>query len=294
MRCFHPIKAHQPVKGERLIFNAPSGTDGELEIPCGQCIGCRLKRAEAWAVRCVYESRMHRENCFITLTYDDDYLPPHGNLQYSDFQKFCKRLRKSKGSFRFFMAGEYGEQEFRPHYHACLFGMCFDDRKLFKRSDSGCDVYTSENLSKLWPFGHASVGNLTYESAAYVARYVVKKVTGADAVEHYLRSDEYGEVVHLTPEFTHMSLKPGIGSSFYDKYGSEIRVRDACIVQGRERQVPRYFDKRLEVLDIDAAEAVAFDRYLARLNSKEVLTEDRLRTEEIVAKARLSFKKRFL
>ena len=189
MRCFHPWTAWLPDDGSKIVYYEQPNTTS-VQLPCGQCIGCRLKRAESWAVRCVHESRMHSENCFITLTYDDDNLPPYGNLRYADFQKFLKRLRKKRGPFRFFMAGEYGEQFFRPHHHACLFGLHFHDRELHSRSDSGSDVCVSAELSDLWPDGHASVGDFTFESAAYVARYVVKKVTGDAAEEHYKRMTE--------------------------------------------------------------------------------------------------------
>lgn len=278
--------------GGQIVFAERGKIARKLELPCGQCIGCRLKRAESWAVRCVHESKMHSVNSFITLTYNDDNIPAFGSLHYPDFQKFCKRMRKKKGPFRFFMCGEYGEDLFRPHYHACLFGLHFEDRKLFSTSNSGHDLYTSKELSELWPYGYHTIGDMSFQSAAYVARYCVKKVTGPAADEHYMRMDEYGEVRQLEPEFIRMSLKPGIGAKFYEKYKDEILVRDSVILDSKERSVPRYYDKALREIDGFRADEVQYDRYLASLESKEVITQERLNVQEEVTKARLKYYKR--
>jgi len=93
MACFHPLQAYQLDTGEIQFHD--SGRGHPLELPCGQCIGCRLERSRQWAIRCVHEASMHENNCFITLTYAPEYLPPDGGLIKSDFQKFIKRLRKS-------------------------------------------------------------------------------------------------------------------------------------------------------------------------------------------------------
>lgn len=294
MRCYHPLTAWQ--REDKSITFAERGSDilRQLELPCGQCIGCRLKRSYNWATRMVYESRMHEESCFITLTYDDENLPQNGSLQYRDFQKFVKRTRKKKGPFRFFMCGEYGEETFRPHYHACVFGLSFTDVKVFSRSYAKDDVYTSKELSDLWPHGHAVLGDFTFQSAAYVSRYCIKKVNGDLADEHYTRISPYGEMVRVEPEFAHMSLKPGIAAKFYEKYKDEILVRDACVVSGQERQVPRYFDKLLREMDGFMADEVEYQRYLSRMSSREVITEKSLRDQEIICKARVKFLKREL
>ena len=108
------------------------------------------------------------------------------SLNYKHFQDFMKRLRKSHSGVRFYMCGEYGEDFSRPHYHALLFNCSFPDRKKHSTGDSGSVIYTSEALSKLWPFGFSSIGDVTFESAAYCSRYIMKKVTG-DACEAELR-----------------------------------------------------------------------------------------------------------
>lgn len=183
---------------------------------------------------------MHDASCFLTLTYDDAHLPPDRSLHKDHLQKFLKRLRKKIDPIkaRFYACGEYGENFARPHYHLCLFGYDFPDRVL---ASNRCDhkVYTSATLSDLWPFGFHYIGSLTFDSAAYVARYCTKKVTGKNAESYY-----QGKL----PEFTLMSLKPGIGATWYDKFSSDIIPSDFMIVNGRKMLPPKYFDRLSEKL----------------------------------------------
>jgi hypothetical protein len=187
MPCYHPISAWQllnvkTAKGKPTIsfknpYARPSPTRVGIQVPCGQCIGCRLERSRQWAIRCVHEAYGHEDNAFITLTYAPEHLPHDVSLNISHFQKFMKRLRKaiSPKLVRFFHCGEYGELNQRPHYHACLFGYDFPDKVLYTIRDE-CRLYRSPMLEKLWPMGFATVGDVTFESAAYVARYITKKL----------------------------------------------------------------------------------------------------------------------
>lgn len=192
MPCFKPLDAWRPREStgsKKLIFLYNPKTcesTTPIQVPCGQCVGCRLERSRQWAIRCVHESKLHKDNCFITLTYNDANLPSDKSLHYYDFQCFMKRLRKQyPGSkIRYYMCGEYGENFGRPHFHACIFGFNFDDLKLWKVQNKQ-KLYRSKKLEKLWDKGHSSVGTVTFESAAYVARYIMKKVTGDAAKNHY-------------------------------------------------------------------------------------------------------------
>lgn len=204
-------------------------------LPCGQCYACRIARSRDWATRCVLEARAFGDNnSFITLTYDPEYMPSDMSLHKEDFQKFMKRLRKNSGKkIRYYMCGEYGELHNRPHFHACLFGYKPDDLYVWSIHD-GIKLYRSPFLEKCWPLGFVTVGDVTYESAAYVARYVLKKKTGLIAEEHY-----NGRL----PEYTNMSLKPGIGQTYFEKYSEEIYNRDFVVIRdGIKAKVPRYFD----------------------------------------------------
>lgn len=223
---------HDFKRGKDFLFDSSQKL---VYLPCGQCYACRIARSRDWAVRCVLEARAFGdENCFITLTYNDDHLPKDLSLHKEDFQKFMKRLRKNSGlKIRYYMCGEYGDLYQRPHYHACLFGYKPKDLVLLFQKN-GVKLYRSSFLEKCWTFGFVTVGNVTYESAAYVARYILKKQTGLSADAHY-----NGRL----PEYTNMSLKPGIGTSYFEKYSDEVYNRDFVVVRdGIKAQVPRYFD----------------------------------------------------
>ncbi|MEY3590878.1 MAG: hypothetical protein RLZZ466_1399, partial [Bacteroidota bacterium] len=205
MPCYHPLTAFQCADGS-IVFHERRwhNTVKNLSLPCGQCIGCRLERSRQWAMRCMHEAQLHENNCFITLTYDNTHLPSDGSLHYKDFQLFIKRLRKKFGIYRirYYMAGEYGENFGRPHFHACIFGHDFHDKKLWRRSTSGSMLYRSQDLELLWPLGYSSIGDVNFESAAYVARYIMKKVTGHNSKQHYTQTDsETGEITTRKPEF---------------------------------------------------------------------------------------------
>lgn len=301
MACFSPLDAWQTEGGD-IVFVERGNILRSLILPCGQCVGCRLERSRQWAMRCLHESQMHENSCFITLTYSEDNLPYRGSLEYRHFQLFMKRLRRKLGiPVRFYMCGEYGDTYGRPHFHACLFGCFFDDRVPFSKSGSGSVVYTSELLSSLWDRGFASVGDVTFESAAYVARYVMKKVTGSLAESHYERFCPItGEIYSLVPEFTHMSLKPGIGFSWFEKFKCEVYGRsvddvdtaDYVIVNGQKVRPPKYYDRLLTVMDPMSKDWLDFSRYTKAQSFGDDYTVDRLRAREICAKARLSFLKR--
>lgn len=244
MPCYRPLQAWRSrivnSNGKRpLVFNRQDGfEDLEIEVPCGQCIGCRLERSRQWAIRCVHESKLYDDNCFITLTFREEDLPPDGSLDVDHFQRFMKRLRKKfpGQKIRYFHCGEYGDEGGRPHYHACLFNFDFEDKEPFKRIDSGY-LYTSETLESLWPFGFCTIGAVTFESAAYVARYITKKVTGEKADAHYQGRK---------PEYVTMSRRPGIGSDWYDQYPDDFKSIDTAVIDGKRVRLPKFYDEKLE------------------------------------------------
>jgi len=200
MACYHPLTAylsgHQTNNAtgksfRRVSFKETDEHDRQISLPCGQCVGCRLERSRQWAMRCIHEAQLHQNNCFITLTYDDEHLPKDLSLDHREFQLFFKRLRKANPhiKIRYYMAGEYGSTRGRPHFHACIFGYDFHDKKLFSRTSAGSLLYRSQELEKLWPYGYSTIGDVTFESAAYVARYIMQKQTGKDRPKslHILR-----------------------------------------------------------------------------------------------------------
>lgn len=286
MPCFNPLRGWKSSvvneSGKRsLVFKesqAPESLrDFPIDVPCGQCIGCRLERSRQWALRCLNEASLYDNNCFITLTYDEDHLPKDGSLHKEHFQKFMKRLRKmfprTKGdSIRYFHCGEYGEQLGRPHYHACIFNFDFNDKKLWK-INNGERYYTSDTLSKLWPDGYSIIGNVTFESAAYVARYIMKKVTGDVSESHYDGK---------TPEYTTMSRRPGIGKQWFDKYADDIRRTGHMVVNGKRVMPPKFYEKELEKYDNDMLLMLKRERKRQARLHKDDNTIRRLRDREEV------------
>lgn len=293
------MQAWKPDAGGSLVFYEKRNYS-PLVIACGQCIGCRLERSRQWAMRCVHENQMHDFSSFITLTYDDENVPVDYSLRYVDFQLFMKRLRArvtrarqrmTLTDVRFYMCGEYGDLG-RPHFHALLFGVFFNDRKFWRLLPSGSNLYTSDELDSLWPYGFTSIGDVTFESAAYVARYVVKKITGPAAFEHYKRVSPDGEVYWVVPEFTHMSLKPGIGAAWFDKFRKEVYPSDRVVIRGREMRPPRYYDRLVESCSDVEIDFVRLEREHDAM--KHVLNNMpvRLAVRERCSRARLLFKKR--
>lgn len=245
----------------------------------------------------MHEAQMHDEkglpSCFITLTYDAFHLPHDYSLNKQHFQKFMKSLRSKypEQRIKYFHCGEYGEKLKRPHYHALLFGIDFPDAE-FHSITNHQPVFKSAELAKIWKYGFNTIGDVTYESAAYVARYVTKKITGHAAYEHYLVDCPLtGKLHEVQPEYITMSLKPeGLGASFFKKYSTSMYPGGSTVVNAHEVTTPRYYDKLYErnnpngyqeLKTIRAAEAAKLelhpDNTTARLLTREFVHESKAR-----------------
>lgn len=232
---------------------------------------------------------MHADSCFLTLTYDDDKLPSDGSLNKRHLQLFMKKVRKKYGSgIRFYACGEYGDNTQRPHYHVLLFGFDFPDKRFYKYNGREDRLYTSASLEKLWSFGLCVIGDVTFDSAAYVARYIVKKITGDAAEQHYMRRAVDGSLYQLAPEFVNMSRRPGIGYEAYRKFAHQWYARGLVVFNGVECAPPRFYDDKYSMVD---SMLVADLKVLRRRNAlKHRLnnTVDRRRVREVVALAKLN------
>lgn len=254
-----------------------------VEVPCGQCTGCRLEKSRQWAIRCIHEASLYKDNCFITLTYSDKHIPENGTLVKKHFQDFIRSLRKrNKGKkIRYYHCGEYGDKTNRPHYHALLFNYDFADKVLHKTSNSGFPIYTSQELSNIWEMGFATIGDLSFETAAYTARYVMKKLTG--------KEKKYYEERGIIPEYSTMSRRPGIGAEWFSKWKNDVYPSDFIVVNGKKCKVPKFYDSLLlsdELLDIKKERTI-----ISRLHEDNNTTE-RLRIREECTKARTKLSQR--
>lgn len=303
--CYHPLSGWYSrevnASGKRsVVFSQTSGLAGPVavQVPCGRCIGCRLEKSRQWAVRCVHESQLHESNCFITLTYDEAHVPYGGSLCKADFQKFMKRLRRrfprKKGDgILYYHCGEYGEQTGRPHYHACIFNFDWPDKVLWRLTPQGHRVFRSAILEELWPAGFATSAAVTFESAAYVARYVMKKITGPKAREHYETIESLtGEIVQRKPEYTTMSLKPAIGKEWFKRYCAETYRDDSVVARGIEMKPPKYYDSLFEHVSAPEMARIKSERKKGAAAHRWNNTPERLAVREEVKRASIATLKR--
>lgn len=289
MGCDHPLTAwgSQEIgsKGKRLITfqrNKALNPCNPMKLPCGQCMGCRLEHARQWAIRCMHEQRLSNASEFVTLTYDNDNLPDNGTLVRRDPQLFMKRLRKEYGNgIRFYGCGEYGARTNRPHYHLLLFNHMFADRKFLRRSADGNDYFVSDSCQRLWPVGASLLADVTFQSCAYVAGYVTDKMSGEKADDWY-----QGRL----PEFSMMSRRPGIGTGWFERFGSHAYEFDSVIVNEREVRPPRFYDKLFDLIDTKRLSEIKRKRRRAALRQKADNTSARRHVKEQVL--RLNLKKR--
>lgn len=289
MPCYYPLLGYRSREVNSsgkvsIVFNPNDGySDFPVKLPCGQCVGCRIERSRQWAIRCVHEASLHEDNCFITLTYNDENLPKDGSLNSRDFQLFMKKLRIKLAreydipcGVRFYHCGEYGEVcancglskimcskngcgKFkptlgRPHHHAILFGYDFKD-KYHWSTKRGIRLYRSDFLESVWTQGHSTVGAVTFESAAYVARYIMKKQNGDMAAERYKGKK---------PEFTTMSRRPGIAKTWFERFQGDVYPNDYVVIRnGIKCRPPKYYDS---IFDIEYPEK--FKKVKAKRNKE--------------------------
>lgn len=306
MPCYHPVPCLKsrsvelgkfsvvPIGGSwrpstpESLANARSMSVGlgrrftYLEVGCSLCLGCRARRSRDWAHRAIHEARQHERNCAITLTYNDDSLPPEGHLRKSDFQKFMKRLRTDfDGKIRYLYCGEYGEKFSRPHFHALLFGIDFTEDPSERRwhhrtSDEGVMYYRSTRLERLWEHGFSEVGDMSFATAAYIAGYVQKKINGPAKAEHY------GD---RPPEFGHASNRPGLGFDFVSAYETDLFAKGQIVMNGHMHALPRYYRKLLERSDKDR-----YDSMMLRTTA-EVLQRPQRSPEQLLVAEQIAVQK---
>ncbi len=302
MACFSPLAGYRSrtrakTGGYGIVFKKSQSNGQLIQIKCGNCIGCRLDKTAEWAIRCVHEAQMHTHNCFITLTYNNNNIPRDGSLDKSHFQDFIKRLRKNnKHKIRYYMCGEYGEKLTRPHYHAILFGHNFPD-KLPYQTENQNQLYISQDLENTWQNGYCAIGEMTFESAAYCARYTIKKINGKKAsnidpttgLKHYENMhQDTGEITTILPEYTNMSLRPGIGNTWYNKYKNDLFPEDECIIDGRKHKPPRYYTKKYQQEEPKLYETMKKERKRFFAQHTQDATWQRLATREQVKIAEIN------
>lgn len=273
-----------------------------IPLPCGQCIGCRLEYSRQWANRMMLELEYHDSAYFCTFTYDDEHVPrsyyadpetgeavPALTLDKRDMQLLMKRIREHfpDDKIRFFGCGEYGSQSFRPHFHIILFGLHLDDLVIYKTVRQGGEFYSyynSDSLARCWlddkgsAKGYVVVGEVTWETCAYTARYVTKKLKGAEA--------KFYDDHNIQPEFVLMSRRPGIGRRYYDDH-PEIydyeKINISTPKGGKSFRPPRYYDKLFDLEQPSRSEALKLSRaQLAAEAARSKLQKTSLESNELL------------
>ena len=324
MPCYKPLDGYasayvNPTGKTRIVFNPAKAANPReiIPIPCGRCIGCRLETAKEWALRCTHEAQLHKHNQFVTLTYSPEHMPENAGLKHSDVQKFMKRLRKGlKQKIRYFMCGEYGNicvkhggwidepvdnkpqckvcRTGRPHYHLVMFNLHLPDRYLWYVRD-GYRYYRSPTIEKYWHLGSSEVSDVSFQSAGYVARYSLKKQTGKRKKQTYgIIKDGVITEEQIPQPYTRMSLRPGIGYDWYQKYKSDLFPHDYAVTpDGRQMAVPTYYRNLLKEEDPELAEQLREAR-LEKAKANPDNTEARLEARNTCKEAQASRLKRNL
>ncbi len=267
-------------KSDYFLPSAKRVVTDFIEIPCGQCEACRMQYARQWANRCMLELQDHDSAFFVTLTYNNDMVPMSQyvdeetgevfdslTLRKRDLQLFFKRLRKHfpDDHIRYYACGEYGGKTYRPHYHAIIYGLHLNDLVFYKKNELGQNYYTSQSLSDVWRkevgkkeykyYGHVIVGEVTWESCSYTARYVMKKLKGKEA-------EFYGKF-NVEPEFTVCSRRPGIARNYFDLHPdiySKSYISIPTEKGGLKVYPPRYFDKLYDLENPEEMEMIKKNR----------------------------------
>lgn len=275
MPCYHPVPYAQDGPGKPVRLNPPvTATTGHL--PCGGCLGCKARRANDWATRCMHEASLYEHNRFLTLTYSDEHLPPNGWLAIRDVQLWMKRLRKAfPQKIRYFLTGEYGSLTARPHYHALLFNCRFqDERKAGK-------LIISEQADRIWQLGDVRIGLVTQASAGYVAKYSIKsgkghpRDDGTPAPKPFATMSRGGRGQGLG----------GIGAPWLTRYEKDLQ--HGYIVQdGRKTPIPRAYRKRMAE---DTLDHIEYTRYMETPGNRPHLDKHRLEAAEKIHEAKLRF-----
>lgn len=316
MTCFRPLQGYQSAEltdngkrrftyNSRKAFRGHDGNPVHMDLPCNRCSGCRVTYSREWAIRCMHEASLYDNglnNSFITLTYNDKFIPKifsddgrilgEGTLNYDHWTLFMKRLRKALEplKIRFYMGPEYGDENLRPHFHALIFGYDFPDKELYTVRN-GHRLYRSKLLEDTWSdpdtgesYGYSTVGSCTFQSAAYVARYMMKKVKGEDVDGRYQRFNlETGECFQVEPEKARMSNRNGIGKEWFDKYGIDTYCSEKDFItmgDGRKVRPPKYYDRIYEKISPEEFLAIKESRTQMMAITAGDRTRERLEDRE--------------
>ena len=214
------MKKRYPDEKTKLRFTQPKPyREPDLWTFCGKCAGCQERKKKDWGIRCYHESQMHEKCCFLTVTYDEQYVPER--ISRKHLSNFMKRLKRLYGKqIRYFGVGEYGEKTGRPHYHVIIFGEDFRDKEFtFLISEK---AWGNMKLQELWGMGAIHISDLNPARAFYTAGYTAKKLDDPDT-------------------FSIKSSNPPIGKSWVERYADNLLRLHSVRINGQEYPIPRVY-----------------------------------------------------
>lgn len=260
MTCFNPRSAYESKDPYDMRIKFSARCDGAdlskpIQVSCGKCIGCLKTKRLNWAIRCMNEASSHTRNCVLNLTFNDKNLPENRSLSQDFIVKFIKKLRDNlyPNKIRYFVAGEYGKQRNRPHYHMLVFGYDFMDKYLWLINDHGTRQYRSNHLEQIWTYGYSTIGEVNMGSCQYIAGYLYKKLHHTEEQEnnkyYELTDPNTGQIYNVMFEFATMSRNPGIGNDWYYRIGHKDCKKDYLVNNGHKIGVPRYYRELMKITD---------------------------------------------
>lgn len=238
MRCLSPIYVTAP----SLLHSTKYKKGLRIAVPCGKCFNCLLNKRSQWAFRLSNEVENSSSNHFITLTYDDSYLPykfKDDCIYYVLDKKFIQRWLKNLVQYcrkyfgvvlKYYLCGEYGWKHGRPHYHMHLFNFPND-----------IDIY--DFFQTRWPYGLVYFGSSTFGSSMYTTKHNIVKRLAVEFNPNY-------DVEQISKPF--MLCSKGIGKSFLKSVQEELANGfinhynlPFVIFDGARIPTPRYYKQSI-------------------------------------------------
>lgn len=280
---YHPAQIIPCDNQQELLENVKkfNANYKKTVIPCRKCIGCRIDYSRDWANRGYLESKKSpNSNYFVTLTYDDEHLPKkdeittskgitykndgtwNGCLEPKHLKKFIHDIRQHyyrkngyKG-IKYLACGEYGTENGRPHYHVILFNCPLDADDFYApRLIDGEYYHQNKLIEKYWKRGISNVGTATWNTIAYVARYVTKKLYGDNAEDSRAQKGQIAEFIRVSN---------GIGRDYWEENKEKILQTDSITIRNakgiHQTKPPRYFTRLLKAQNPEVYEELKAKR----------------------------------
>jgi len=257
MACDAPIT----IKYKEPIPDGKGGFIWTFPADCGKCLKCLLKRKAQWSFRLVEQKRVSFSSYFVTLTYNDKYLPMGdgvSSINKNDHKEFIKKLKeyekpknlalrpyiskeelerskigiKDRGKLAYYGVSEYGDQFGRSHWHYILFNVRDInniDRAWFTtvRNDQTGEYEPGEQK------GNIKIDECNINTIDYVLKYMVKD---------HSKQDYEGRAKEVS------FMSKGIGITYVDQeFIDYINREDANQVMNQRGSIlplPRYYRKK--------------------------------------------------